>query len=424
MLAIPEVRKFINNERIFRNYIQHGSVLLQLFCAVSVAILPVYAHAQTGDEAKAKLASTLSAIKEANAHQKDLEEQTEKLHNELKELQKETINLANDTGEHEDELEDFEDKLAILEDQKKQKNRELAARQAELSTLISAMIRLKQLPPETIIAMPGHIDETLSAARALSLIFHSIQDDADSLKNQLGELDDLEARIKKSRASIVTSKKDLAAKRAELQQKIKERTALEDKLDSESEETKAKIAQLTEQSHNLEELVEALGRAEAAPPTQPPADNIKASSIRKEHRLRSAEEMRPFPDVKGHLRMPAKGKIVRHFAGSGEDSALSRGITIETREGSSVLAPFDGEVVYAGSFRDYGRIIIIRHSDDYHTLLSGMEHINCTPGQFLMEGEPIGTMGTSQDTRRLYVEVRKDHKPIDPLPWFKSASLK
>lgn len=419
MLTVPEFRKFINNERIFRNNIQHWLALLCLLLPLSIAVFPVSVNAQTGDEARAKLASTLDAIKAANARQKELEEQAGKLHNELKELQKQTVALANDTGEHEDELADFEDKLTILEEQKKQKNTELATRQAELSTLISAMIRLKQLPPETIIAMPGHLDETLAAARALSLISHSIQDEADSLKSQLAELDDLEDKIKKNRASIVTSKKDLAARRAELQAKIKERSDLEEKIGSESEETKEQIRQLTAQSHNLEELVDALGKEEAAPP--PAEDDVKASSISKNHRLRSAEEMRSFADAKGHLRMPAKGKIVRHFAGSGEDSALSRGITVETHEGSSVVAPFDGEVVYAGSFRDYGRIIIIRHSGEYHTLLSGMERINCTPGQFLMEGEPIGTMGTSQDARRLYIEIREDRKPVDPLPWFKAS---
>src|ERR1700722_7732093 len=115
MLTTPEVRKFIGNEHIFRNNFQHGLALLRLLCALSIGLLPVTAYAQTGDEARAKLASTLNAIKEANAHQKELEEQTEKLHNELKELQKETIALANDTGEHEDELADFEDKLTILE---------------------------------------------------------------------------------------------------------------------------------------------------------------------------------------------------------------------------------------------------------------------------------------------------------------------
>ena len=94
---------------------------------------------------------------------------------------------------------------------------------------------------------------------------------------------------------------------------------------------------------------------------------------------------------------------------------------IETPASAGVVAPYDGEVVYAGLFRDYGKMVILRHSGDYHTLLSGMESINVSPGQNLLEGEPIGAMGKSSDDGKpkLYVEMRKSGKAIDPMAWFR-----
>lgn len=355
-------------------------------------------------------------MKAIGKKQKKLEEQRASLEHELKGLKRETVDLANEMNDQEKALSGLEDKLAILEDQKKQKNDELDKRKAELSTLIASMIKLRQMPPEAVIAMPGKLDETLAASRALNIVTHAIQEDSQSLRQQLNELDNLEEKIRSDRAVIVARKAELDAKRATLEGKVKQRSKLEDELGTESEQEKERLAQLKVKSHNLQDLIDELGKAARAP-----QDNIKENAVKEEEEEETQTKMRSFADAKGKMQMPAAGKVVRHYGGSGDDSVFSRGVTLETREGTTVVAPYDGEVVYAGSFRDYGHIVIIRHSDHYHTLLSGMEQVSCKPGQMLLKGEPIGTMGSSRDQRRLYVEVRRNNKPIDPSPWLKGA---
>jgi septal ring factor EnvC (AmiA/AmiB activator) len=136
------------------------------------------------------------------------------------------------------------------------------------------------------------------------------------------------------------------------------------------------------------------------------------------HEKPSGRALRSFVAARGHLRLPAAGRIVSHYGNTDIGETFSKGIVIETRVQAGVVAPYDGEVVFAGSFRDYGRIVIIRHSGDYHTLLSGMDEIDCKPGQYLLEGEPIGSMGDSGSTK-LYMELREDGRPIDPMKWVK-----
>lgn len=408
---------YIDNDRVFRNNIQHGPVLPRLFIFLLVISMSSAILAQTSRDAREQLSGTANEIKAASKRQKKIAEQTVKLERELKELQHETIALARDTDGQEQELSAFEDKLTILEEQKKQKNDNFAGRKAELSTLVSAMVRLRQLPPEAVIAMPGKLDETLAAARALNIVTHAIEEDSDSLKLQLRELDDLEDKIKKNSEVIVSRKSSLEEKRARLASKIKERTKLEDELNDEDEKEQEHIEQLNAKSHNLQDLINALGKQQESHQEK----EVKAGVPKKDEDNDEGNEVRSFSGAKGKIRMPAAGKIVRHYGSGGQETAFSRGITLETRENANVVAPFDGEVVYAGSFRDYGRIVIIRHSDDYHTLLSGMEHINCKLGQLLMEGEPIGSMGQAHDGRRLYIEVRHNSKPIDPGSWLKGA---
>ena len=75
-----------------------------------------------------------------------------------------------------------------------------------------------------------------------------------------------------------------------------------------------------------------------------------------------------------------------------------------------------------------GILLIIAVGEGYHVVLAGMARINGEVGQSLLAGEPVGTMATagadglqeipgSHANPMLYLEIRKDGEPIDPLPW-------
>jgi len=106
-------------------------------------------------------------------------------------------------------------------------------------------------------------------------------------------------------------------------------------------------------------------------------------------------------------------------------AAFARGITIETRVGAQVVAPYDGKIAYAGTFRQYGRILIIDHGERYHTLLAGLDRIDAVVGQWVLAGEPLATMGDQQSGNpELYFELRRTGQPINPLPWLASTDDK
>ena len=53
-----------------------------------------------------------------------------------------------------------------------------------------------------------------------------------------------------------------------------------------------------------------------------------------------------------------------------------KGLSIAARPGGQVTAPCDGWVVYAGTFRNYGQLLILNAGGGYHVLLAGMERIS------------------------------------------------
>ena len=77
--------------------------------------------------------------------------------------------------------------------------------------------------------------------------------------------------------------------------------------------------------------------------------------------------------------------------------------------------------MFAGTFRGYGRMLIIAANGGYHVLLAGLSNVDGVVGQVVLAGEPIGRMGTSQqgnESGKLYIEFRRNGVPVDPAPWF------
>jgi murein hydrolase activator len=63
-------------------------------------------------------------------------------------------------------------------------------------------------------------------------------------------------------------------------------------------------------------------------------------------------------------------------------------------------------------------------------VLTGLSQIDVQIGQFVLGGEPVGTMSAAPKGKVqgsapvLYVEFRKDGRPVDPEPWWSDGSKK
>ena len=131
---------------------------------------------------------------------------------------------------------------------------------------------------------------------------------------------------------------------------------------------------------------------------------------------------RSFLKNKHNVGLPVKGKIVKLFGQTDPIGLTTKGITISTRPGAHVVASFDGRVIYAGPFRTYGNILIIDHGEGFSTLLVGLGYIGVKTEQVILGGEPVGKMETGplknkEINQKLYIELRKHGKPIDPMAW-------
>jgi septal ring factor EnvC (AmiA/AmiB activator) len=140
----------------------------------------------------------------------------------------------------------------------------------------------------------------------------------------------------------------------------------------------------------------------------------------------------PFAEARGMLPIPVQGHRVLTFGEKTQYGSQSKGVVIETRHLAQVVSPCDGWIVYAGEFRSYGQLLIINAGGGYHILLAGLSQIDAQLGQFVLTGEPVGVMSAAakssthaQDNAPvLYIEFRKDQRPVDPDPWWSDGSRK
>lgn len=111
---------------------------------------------------------------------------------------------------------------------------------------------------------------------------------------------------------------------------------------------------------------------------------------------------------------PAKGAILGRFGSTG---VTGKGLDIAGKRGDSVLAAAAGTVVYAGSgLVGYGKLLIIRHDDNYISAYAHNDQFLVKEGDRVRLGQAIAEVGASgTDREKLHFEIRERGKPVDPL---------
>ncbi|WP_421242549.1 LysM peptidoglycan-binding domain-containing protein [Aeromonas enteropelogenes] len=113
---------------------------------------------------------------------------------------------------------------------------------------------------------------------------------------------------------------------------------------------------------------------------------------------------------------PAKGRIVEGFSVAEQGN---KGIDIAGQKGQPVYAASGGKVVYAGSaLRGYGKLIILKHDDDYLSAYAHNDELKVREGDSVKGGTVIANMGsTDAPDVRLHFEIRYRGKSINPMSY-------
>lgn len=214
------------------------------------------------------------------------------------------------------------------------------------------------------------------------------------------KLADEDKRLRKLQAKEAQNAKLLADAR-------KSRKALLSSSQAKIKAEKDQLKALRAEQARLDALIKRLKIAAAkAPPPAPPA--------------------KPFAKLKGKLHWPAKGKILRDYGEPRADGRLKwTGVTLRAKRGAKVSAVADGEVIYADWLGRLGLLMIVDHGDNYLTLYGHNEALYKKPGDKVLAGEQLASVGDSGGRKEtaLYFEVRQGAKFRNPHQWCKKPAL-
>jgi septal ring factor EnvC (AmiA/AmiB activator) len=333
------------------------------------------------------------------------------------------------------EVADIEERLSTLIVSELEVRGRLDGSNAEIANVLAALERISLNPPPALIVDP---DDALGSARSailISAIVPQLRAKADAVTADLKQLNDIKASALAEEATLKANFSVLEEEQLRIATLIAARKQGIDVRSSELATQEAEAVALAARATTLKDLIDSLSaRANAVQTPSAPTDPNAVTMTPEQIRVALANSARtepamPFADAKGYLTMPANGvNVVDYGAGDGF-GGISHGISVVTRAEAQVVAPADGWVLYKGPYLNYGQIIILNTGQNYTTLLAGLDAVSVDIGQFVLMGEPLGTMGSrtigrtvttnagnSQPT--LYIELRQNNEPLDPTGWW------
>ncbi|MGV3550298.1 murein hydrolase activator EnvC family protein [Rhizobium sp.] len=341
-----------------------------------------------------------------------------------------------------------EDRLKELGGREAAVKASLRERRGLLAEVLAALQRMGRNPPPALLVSPDDALSSVRSAILLGAVVPGIRGETDKLAADLDALMKVRKEIATERETYVKT----MASAIEEEQRMTLLAAENDKLNvknrAELESERKRAAELAARATSLEGLISSIeseiSSARSAAEAAKAEEERRAKLTPAERQRLDADTALPdknriapayaFSTLKAKLDLPVAGDALRLFGDDDGTGHPAIGIILATKAGTVVTAPADGWVMFAGPFRSYGQMVIMNAGDGFHLVMSGMDTVTAKQGQFVVAGEPLGKMGEKKiasaaalhletDRPTLYIEFRKDGKPVDSKPWWSVKDL-
>jgi septal ring factor EnvC (AmiA/AmiB activator) len=459
---------------------------------IALLLLPVEGAAQGIDAVKKQLDDAKRKLDEKKRLQDVAAASVADIARQREELNRKLIETAELIQTSEARLTELDNRIGGLEEVERQLRGSLAQRHDQIAQILAVIQRMGRNPPPVMITRREDALKMVRSAMLLAATFPETQKQALQLKKDIDELLRIVGEIKVERDKARAESERLAASQLKLKALMDEKRLTLAEQQEQLERIRREADAIRSEADSLGDLVarldkvvtaaapsivavvpapsgatglvpptasppaDAPGAGSVAPPAGPPSpsgdpDRPKLAVVQPAPKPavsdpaveiaprgtvasfspgRIAPAM-PFAKALKQLRFPVHGQRVTSF-GERVPRGTSQGVYVATRHEARVTSPADGWVVFAGPFKQLGPTLIISGGDGYHIVLLGMSQIDVQAGQFVLMGEPVGTMpaapkaaAKSQGTNPvLYIEFRKDGRPINPDPWWVDSAKK
>lgn len=356
-----------------------------------------------------------------------VETQAAQVKDEILDIQKRSVEIAAQVQAHESRVAETEARLAELTRLEAELRERVAARKEDLSRTLAGLQRLQLDQPPALIVHPDSAVEASRSALLLGYVVPVLEADARSLAASAEELAIVRTDMEEEQETLLADRAALSADRERLVALLDAKKTEERRIAAERAKLGNEVAQKSVEAEKLklrfaEIEAEMRNRAprEKPAPASPPVAERRGTGAQ----LRQSEPVEPAQSyaslaARGPM-VPARGDVLYAYGQPDGAGGRIKGMIMRTLNGAQIVSPAGGRLRFAGPVKGYGQMLIIQVPGGYHVILAGLDRIYGTPGQPLLAGEPVGAMGLGVDGQpgpELYVEIRKDGTPIDPMSW-------
>jgi len=322
-----------------------------------------------------------------------------------------------------EDIADIRMRLQDLGSQEQEIKVSLAGRRGTLAEVLGALQRMGLNPPPAILVRPEDALASVRSAILLGAVVPELRSETELLISDLDALTRVKTSITEEEKQLQTKRTEQAEEKERLKLLLEEKRRVQAEAEMRMEAEREQAAELAERATSLQELITSLEKDITSLRKM-----LEARKQANEGELLS-DALPPFAKRAGLVPLPVSGQFAKRFGEDDGTGSALKGDILRTQSGAIVTAPVDGTVLYAGPFRSYGQLLILNPGDGYHIVLAGLDRLNVSLGQSVLAGEPVGMMGEARlasiaastldgAVPELYVEFRKDGKPIDPKLWW------
>jgi septal ring factor EnvC (AmiA/AmiB activator) len=340
----------------------------------------------------------------------------------LSQVQKREGSVLESLGQIENDLEKKNKELKTANNKLDAITREMARKQSEVEKILASIGQKRELlrrravalyrwtkgaSPVTVLGGEATLGGFLQRARYLEVTIAFDRDLVERLGEEVERQETLRRELAHQQEELAGQRWTLSEAKESVRKEAEKKRQILASLRREKDTRARALKELEQAALRLQKMIDELSRKAAInKPQKPPAG---AGLV----------------VLRGKLEWPVTGAVTSAFGKSKHPEfaveVFRKGIDIEAPLGQAIKVVEKGRVAFADRLTGYGRMVIVDHGERFFTVYAHLSEIFKKTGDEIGQGEVIGLVGDSDSLAgaKLYFEMRRDGRSVDPMPWLR-----
>ncbi len=373
---------------------------------MAMLLIPIAGIGQSVDE---KLNSARAKLEQNRAQEQDLSGKVSKLGESISALEDQIDGLRDQESTVQNrldikaaQLEKLRAELEALQKRLQILRAKLADSQKALSDRLVALYKSDEPDALTVVLEADGFNDLLERTAFLERISEQDQE----IVTRTGDLKAVvaveERKVEAIEGRVTETVRQITAQRDQLAATRQRKESVEGDLTSVRQGHKGTLAEVRDESAELESHIDDLEAEQAAVQTQ-----VAGSS--------GTFDPGPVKQGSGSLIWPVNGAVTSPFGQRW--GRLHAGIDISVPAGTPVRAPDAGRVILASPYGGYGNYVCVQHADSLSTCSAHLSSFAVSEGDTVGQGDIIGNSGCTGSCfgDHVHFETRVNGTPQDPM---------